>query len=238
MRDAHLLLAKYNAWQPGVFALSGWDLVGAVPLARDQVTSLIATGDTRWIERGAIDYARLILALDRRQSAVDHAGEPWATPVQDTRLDETVTGGARLDDRSRAPALLAVASNEAQLTMAGATQSQPFVVNGQMRGIAVSGPTRLASVPNLPTFRELGWPQPDAGTWQGILVQGNTPPATVARLEREIRAVLEDPAVKARVAELGGAVKAEGSAAFRQWMRAETENVGRVIRDNNIRLDP
>ncbi|MGJ6979197.1 maltose alpha-D-glucosyltransferase [Aestuariimicrobium soli] len=55
VRDAHLLLAKYNAWQPGVFALSGWDLVGAVPLAREQVQSLIATGDTRWIERGAYD---------------------------------------------------------------------------------------------------------------------------------------------------------------------------------------
>jgi len=140
--------------------------------------------------------------------------------------------------RGGAPALLAVASNEAQLTMAGATQSQPFVVGGQMRGIAVSGPKRLASVPNLPTFRELGWPQPDSGTWQGIFAQGNTPPATVARLEREIRAALEDPTVKARVAELGGEVKAEGSAPFRQWMRAETENVGRVIRENNIRLDP
>ena len=33
-------------------------------------------------------------------------------------------------------------------------------------------------------------------------------------------------------------MKAEGSAPFRQWMRAETENVGRVIRENNIRLDP
>ena len=45
----------YNAWQPGVFALSGWDLVGALPVPREQVAKLIATGDTRWIERGAYD---------------------------------------------------------------------------------------------------------------------------------------------------------------------------------------
>jgi trehalose synthase len=55
IRDAHLLLAKYNAWQPGVFALSGWDLTGTLTLPSEQVGSLIATGDTRWIERGAHD---------------------------------------------------------------------------------------------------------------------------------------------------------------------------------------
>lgn len=55
VRRAHLLLAMYNAWQPGVFALSGWDLCGTLPLTRDQVRSLIRTGDTRWIERGAHD---------------------------------------------------------------------------------------------------------------------------------------------------------------------------------------
>lgn len=55
IRDAHLLLAKYNAFQPGVFALSGWDLVGALPLDRSEVRPLIKDGDTRWIERGAYD---------------------------------------------------------------------------------------------------------------------------------------------------------------------------------------
>ncbi len=55
IRDAHLLLAMYNAWQPGVFALSGWDLVGALPLERSKVRSLTSDGDTRWIERGAYD---------------------------------------------------------------------------------------------------------------------------------------------------------------------------------------
>ncbi|MBK6887321.1 MAG: maltose alpha-D-glucosyltransferase [Tetrasphaera sp.] len=52
---AHLLLVMFNAWQPGVFALSGWDLVGALPLDRKQVAALIKDGDTRWIHRGAYD---------------------------------------------------------------------------------------------------------------------------------------------------------------------------------------
>ena len=139
--------------------------------------------------------------------------------------------------RGGAPALLALVSNEANLTMQGATQSQPYVVSGQMRGIAVTGPRRLSALPDLPTFRELGWPEPDAGTWQGLLVQGGTPPATVARLEREVKAVLEEPAVMARVAELGGEVRAEGAAAFRELLARQTEAYGRVIRANNIRAD-
>ncbi|TWD13725.1 maltose alpha-D-glucosyltransferase [Marihabitans asiaticum] len=57
IRQAHLLLAQYNALQPGVFALSGWDLVGALPLAADhpKVAPLLEGGDTRWVHRGAYD---------------------------------------------------------------------------------------------------------------------------------------------------------------------------------------
>jgi trehalose synthase len=53
--QAHLLLAMFNAWQPGVFALSGWDLCGTLPLDRALVAELIADGDTRWLHRGAYD---------------------------------------------------------------------------------------------------------------------------------------------------------------------------------------
>jgi trehalose synthase len=53
IRDGHLLLAMYNSLQPGVFALSGWDLRGVLPLPREEVGELIAQGDTRWINRGA-----------------------------------------------------------------------------------------------------------------------------------------------------------------------------------------
>lgn len=53
--DAHILLSMYNALQPGVFALSGWDLTGISVLDRSSVQELIAQGDTRWINRGAHD---------------------------------------------------------------------------------------------------------------------------------------------------------------------------------------
>jgi tripartite-type tricarboxylate transporter receptor subunit TctC len=139
--------------------------------------------------------------------------------------------------RGGAPALLSLVSNEANLTMAGATQSMTYVVNGQMRGIAVTGPRRFPNLPNLPTFRELGWPEPDAGTWQGLLVQGQTPPNVIARLEREIAAVLNEEAVKARIAQIGGEVQADGAASFRRRLAEQTESYGRIIRANNLKIE-
>jgi len=55
IKKLHLLLVMYNAFQPGVLALSGWDLVGALTLPGDSVKELLADGDTRWINRGAYD---------------------------------------------------------------------------------------------------------------------------------------------------------------------------------------
>lgn len=69
----HLLLAMYNAYQPGVFALSGWDLVGALTLDQAEVADLLADGDTRWINRGAYDLINL-----NPQARMSAAGLPKA----------------------------------------------------------------------------------------------------------------------------------------------------------------
>ncbi len=55
IRRAHLLLAMFNALQPGVFALSGWDLCGMLTLPAEQIGELLRGGDTRWIHRAAHD---------------------------------------------------------------------------------------------------------------------------------------------------------------------------------------
>ena len=55
IRRAHLLLAMFNALQPGVFALSGWDLCGMLTLPAQQINELLRGGDTRWIHRAAHD---------------------------------------------------------------------------------------------------------------------------------------------------------------------------------------
>ncbi|WP_307613547.1 maltose alpha-D-glucosyltransferase [Pseudarthrobacter sp. W1I19] len=73
VREAHLLLAMYNALQPGVFALSGWDMVGTTTLDRAQVQELTSQGDTRWINRGAHD-----LMGTNAEATVSASGMPRA----------------------------------------------------------------------------------------------------------------------------------------------------------------
>lgn len=68
------------------------------------VENRLALSQTRWIERAGLDWAKVILRSDTNN--VDHLGEPWATPVAETRLDETVTAGAKIGDSAR-PAMLA-----------------------------------------------------------------------------------------------------------------------------------
>lgn len=55
VQKAHQLLAFYNAMQPGIFMISGWDLVGAYPLKASEIKELLEEGDCRWTNRGAYD---------------------------------------------------------------------------------------------------------------------------------------------------------------------------------------
>lgn len=94
VKQAHLLLVMYNAFQPGVFALSGWDLVGALPLEAEAVAGLIADGDTRWVERGAYDL------IDAEPGAT-HSGDgiPRARTLYGpltTQLDDPDSFASRL----------------------------------------------------------------------------------------------------------------------------------------------
>jgi trehalose synthase len=94
IRDAHLLLCAYNAWQPGVFALGGWDLTGMLTVPAAEVADLIATGDTRWIERGAHDL--LGIAPDAvRSSAGMPRGRALYGPLP-TQLDDPASFASRL----------------------------------------------------------------------------------------------------------------------------------------------
>ena len=90
---AHLLLAMYNAWQPGVFALSGWDLVGALPLERSEVRSLVSDGDTRWVERGAYD---LLSETEATQSASGMRRARTVHGPLDQQLADPTSFAARL----------------------------------------------------------------------------------------------------------------------------------------------
>jgi trehalose synthase len=97
IRRAHLLLAMFNALQPGVFALSGWDLVGAVTLDPTLVEALLSTGDTRWIHRSAYDLMDYQPGADRSASLMPRGVSLYgALPQQLADPDSFVSGLAEI----------------------------------------------------------------------------------------------------------------------------------------------
>ena len=111
IRRAHLLLAMFNAWQPGVFALSGWDLLGVLPVPADAVRDLISTGDTRWVHRGAHDL--MAAAPDATTSA---AGMPLGRSLYGSLPDQLES------DTSFVTALRSVLATRRRHDIAVATQ--------------------------------------------------------------------------------------------------------------------
>jgi len=85
----HILLVMFNAMQPGVFALSGWDLIGALPLAAEEVEHLMGDGDTRWINRGGYDLADLA-----PETSVSAEGLPKARSLYGSLAEQLQTTGS------------------------------------------------------------------------------------------------------------------------------------------------
>jgi tripartite-type tricarboxylate transporter receptor subunit TctC len=131
----------------------------------------------------------------------------------------------------------AAATGESQMIVNGATATLPFVTDGRLRAVAVTGPRRLAEIPDVPTFAELGWPAAEAGIWQALMAPARTPAPVVARLHQAFAEALAVPAVKDRLAGLGAEVRTEGPDSLRRWLAAETELWGGIIRARGIKLD-
>jgi tripartite-type tricarboxylate transporter receptor subunit TctC len=74
---------------------------------------------------------------------------------------------------------------------------------GRVRALAVSGPVRASSLPQVPTFRESGVAFVEESTWFGLFAPKGTPPPIIARLNADVEKVLAEPDMKARATQLG-----------------------------------
>jgi trehalose synthase len=88
VRRAHLLLAMFNALQPGVFALSGWDICGMLTLDPSEVTELLRGGDTRWVHRAAHDLMGVNPSATRSTAGMPR-GRSLYGPIPDQLSDDT-----------------------------------------------------------------------------------------------------------------------------------------------------
>ncbi len=134
-------------------------------------------------------------------------------------------------------AINAVLAGEANVIVNGSTATLPYAQNKQLIALAVTGDKRFETMPDVPTFAELKLPAANSGSWQGVLVASGTPAPVVAKLNAEINAILKDPEVIARIAAQGAKPVSMTPQALATWMQASSVNFGKVIRENNLKIE-
>jgi tripartite-type tricarboxylate transporter receptor subunit TctC len=138
--------------------------------------------------------------------------------------------------RGAAPALTDLLSGQVQVFFDVLTSSIEHIKAGRLRALAVTTAKRSEALPDIPTVAEFisGY---EASNIRGVGAPKNTPVEIVDKLNREINAALVDPAVKAKLAELGSTGLVSSAADFGKLVADETEKWGNVIRAANIKAE-
>ena len=139
--------------------------------------------------------------------------------------------------RGSGPVALDVIGGQVPLGMLDLPSVLQQIKAGKVRALAVTGQTRLADLPEVPTLAEAGVKGYESTGWFGVVAPAATPPAVVARLQAELRAVLTDPEVVARARAAGVELSPTGSAEFAGFIAAETVKWADVIKRSGTKLE-
>jgi tripartite-type tricarboxylate transporter receptor subunit TctC len=113
----------------------------------------------------------------------------------------------------------------------------PHVKSGKLQALAVTTKTRAAALPDVPTMAEAGYPNFEATAWFGLLAPAGTPQPIVARLNKELVAILQSPEVKERLTGMGATVVAGTPEEFGRFMGDEINKWGPVVKRAKIELE-
>jgi tripartite-type tricarboxylate transporter receptor subunit TctC len=109
-----------------------------------------------------------------------------------------------------------------------------YVRAGKLRALAVTGAKRSDALPDIPTVAEV-LPGFEANIWHGIGAPKGTPPEIIAKLNKEINAILADPQIKQKFANIGGTAIGGTPEAYGKFVAAEIEKWGKVIKAADIK---
>ena len=137
-----------------------------------------------------------------------------------------------------AQAQMAVIGGEIPITWSGVASSLGSVRAGRLRAIAISGAKRVAQLPELPTFAELGFPEVDANAWFGVFVPAATPRPIVDRIHADLVKVMADTGFREKeVLAKGYEYSGFGPDEFSAFIRAEIERRREVVRISGARVE-
>jgi tripartite-type tricarboxylate transporter receptor subunit TctC len=138
--------------------------------------------------------------------------------------------------RGAGPALVDLLAGQVQIMFDTVSGSIGHIRAGKLRALGVTTTERSEALPDIPTVGDFV-PGYEASTFHGMGAPRNTPPEIIDKLNKEINAGLTNPAIKARIAELGSVPMTMATADFAKFIADETEKWAKVIRAANIKAE-
>src|SRR5262245_33067756 len=138
--------------------------------------------------------------------------------------------------RGVAPALTDLLGGQVEVMVTSMPSVIEYIRGGRLRALAVTTATRWQGLPDIPTVGEF-LPGYEGGIWYGLGAPKATPAEIVNKLNKEVNAALDDPKMKARLAELGGTMLPGTPADFGKLIADETEKWGKVVKFVGIKAD-
>ena len=124
-----------------------------------------------------------------------------------------------------------------QLMMESLNSITPFAKSGRVRGLAVTGATRSAALPDLPTIAEAGVPGYEATTWTGIVAPIGVPRVIVLKLNAEINKAIATASLKEKFALIGSESAGGTPEQFGELIRREGAKWGEVVKRSGAKVD-
>jgi tripartite-type tricarboxylate transporter receptor subunit TctC len=106
-----------------------------------------------------------------------------------------------------------------------------------MRPLAVTTAERAEAMPDIPTMREVGYPEVESTNWSGLVVPAATPPAVIARLNAELAGALRNAEVREKLKTYGMSPAPGTPEQFDAFLRSESVRYGKVVREAGIKAD-
>ena len=128
-------------------------------------------------------------------------------------------------------------AGQTQVLMNGMLATLPHVQAGKLKVLGVSKATRVPLLAQVPTIAEQGVKGFESGTWQGVLVPANTPPAVLNRLQAELTRIIRLPEIRERLVSQGAEVHTMTPAEFSTFFERERKQWAAVVQQSGVKLD-
>jgi tripartite-type tricarboxylate transporter receptor subunit TctC len=139
--------------------------------------------------------------------------------------------------RGAAPAMQGLLAGDTQLMFDNLANSMPQVKAGKLRALAVTTAQRSKLAPDLPTMAEAGLPGFDITTWFGLLAPAGTPPEVIARWNGAVTQMLDDPAMRERLARQGAEAAPDTPQQFAAFIGTELVKYARIVKASGAKVD-